>query len=196
MVVDPVGNDGVREIINAHIGHTLATLQALDVAVLRDAVDLLRHVRQHRGTVWTVGNGGSAALAAHLALGLSYNATREHGAVVRAICLCADAAAITALANDFGQREVFSQQVALHAAPQDCLFIISNSGRSDNVVQAARTARDLSIPTIAMVGSGTSPLAGVASLVLDLDAPTAAVFEDVAMVAAHAIYGYFMATPQ
>ena len=80
-----------------------------------------------------IGNGGSAAIASHMAIDFSKNGG------LPAICFN-DGAALTCLSNDFGYEEVFSQQIGFHAHKGDVLFAISSSGTSKNILKAVDAA--------------------------------------------------------
>lgn len=82
-----------------------------------------------------IGNGGSSAIASHLAIDLCKN----HG--VRAISLN-DFPAITCLSNDFGWDHVFVKQLEYHSREGDCVVCISSSGKSMNIRNAAVFARE------------------------------------------------------
>lgn len=108
-------------------------------------------VRAHQagGKVVFIGNGGSAAIASHMAVDYSKNAG------IRAVALN-DAAMVTCLANDFGFEHVFAKQMEFHATRDDVAVIISSSGRSENIQKAADAAR--TIPCAALVTfSGMDP---------------------------------------
>jgi D-sedoheptulose 7-phosphate isomerase len=96
-----------------------------------------------------VGNGGSAAVASHMAIDYSKNKG------VRATTLC-DVATLTALANDFGYDRVFSRQIAWHGRQEDVVVIISSSGRSLNIVDAADEARSRGLRAIVTL-TGMNP---------------------------------------
>ena len=83
-----------------------------------------------------VGNGGSAAIASHIAVDLSKNAG------IRATAFN-DASALTCLANDYGYEDVFRKQVLYHGARGDVLVAISSSGKSPNILRAAETANNI-----------------------------------------------------
>jgi D-sedoheptulose 7-phosphate isomerase len=82
-----------------------------------------------------IGNGGSAAIASHLAIDFSKNGG------LRSLALN-DAAALTCLSNDFGYEHVFAKQLELHARPGDLLVAISSSGQSPSILNATIIARD------------------------------------------------------
>ncbi|MEI6273256.1 MAG: SIS domain-containing protein, partial [Phycisphaerae bacterium] len=83
---------------------------AAQKARLVTAIELLTNTLKAGGTVFTCGNGGSAAEALHLAEELTgrYKINR---AALRAISLCADPTALTCIANDFGFEQVFARQL-------------------------------------------------------------------------------------
>lgn len=91
-----------------------------------------------------VGNGGSAAIAGHMAIDFSKNG-------MPATCFN-DAAALTCLGNDFGYEEVFARQIVFHARRGDLLYAISSSGRSPNILRAVEAARKIGCSVITMSG--------------------------------------------
>ncbi len=80
-----------------------------------------------------VGNGGSAAIASHMATDYSKNGG------VRALALN-DASMLTCLGNDLGYDRVFAKQIELHARRGDLVIAISSSGRSSNILNAVEAA--------------------------------------------------------
>lgn len=101
---------------------------------LRRLSESFRRAHDAGGRVWFIGNGGSAAIASHLAVDFTKNGG------VRAMAMN-DAATLTCLSNDFGYDNVFGRQLAYQATTRDGVVIISTSGRSLNILSAARTAR-------------------------------------------------------
>jgi len=80
-----------------------------------------------------VGNGGSAAIASHMATDYSKNGG------VRSLALN-DASMLTCLGNDLGYDRVFAKQIELHARKGDLVIAISSSGRSANILNAVDAA--------------------------------------------------------
>lgn len=101
--------------------------------------------------LFTCGNGGSAAQAAHLAEELTGKYSRPRPPL-RAVCLCADAAALTCIANDFGYERVFSRQLEALAGPGDALLVLSTSGQSPNVLEALDAAKRLGVQRLGLLG--------------------------------------------
>jgi len=112
------------------------------------------------GTLYFCGNGGSAADAQHLATEyvVRYSASRRP---LAAVALSTDTSILTAAANDLGYEQIFARQVEAHCGPGDLLILHSTSGKSPNLLVAARTARTRGVGTVAFLGRGGGPLASL-----------------------------------
>lgn len=97
------------------------------------------------------GNGGSAADAQHLAGELisRFNYDRPG---LPAFSLSTDTSVLTAIGNDYGYERLFARQIEAIGNEGDVLFAISTSGRSPNILNALRVARDKGLITIGMTG--------------------------------------------
>ncbi len=104
------------------------------------------------GKLLAFGNGGSAADAQHLAAELVNRFQRDRPPLP-AVALTTDTSALTAIANDFGFERVFAKQVQALARPGDVAVGISTSGRSPNVLEALRTAREAGCLCIGLTGA-------------------------------------------
>ena len=92
-----------------------------------------------------VGNGGSAAIASHMATDYSKNGG------VRSLALN-DASMLTCLGNDLGYDRVFAKQLELHARRGDLVIAISSSGRSANILNAVDAAAAAGCTIVTMSG--------------------------------------------
>ena len=100
------------------------------------------------GKVILAGNGGSAAMASHVAVDITKNAG------IRAVTFN-EYDLITTLANDFGYENWISKAIELYSNFNDLVVLISASGQSQNVINAANKSRELGLPVITF--SGMSP---------------------------------------
>jgi D-sedoheptulose 7-phosphate isomerase len=103
------------------------------------------------GTLYFCGNGGSAADAQHLATEyvVRYSAARRP---LAAVALTTDTSLLTAAGNDLGFEQIFARQIEALCRSSDLLVLHSTSGRSSNLVAAARAARTVGTPTVAFLG--------------------------------------------
>lgn len=140
------------------------------------------------GTLFFCGNGGSAADAQHLATEYVVRYMRNRRAYP-AIALTTDTSVLTAIGNDYNFDQVFERQVRGLGRPGDVFVGISTSGRSANVVQALRTARDVGVTTIGFTKAGDTPMHPLCDLVLAVPADEVALIQQIHITAAHAICG-------
>lgn len=109
------------------------------------------------------GNGGSAAIADHCAVDLTKNAgIRAHSV--------SGAAWVTCFANDFGYEQWLSETLEKIADPDDVAVLISSSGQSANIVNAAQTASGMGLDVITLSGfEGDNPLRSIGQVNLWVD---------------------------
>ena len=115
--------------------------------VVRWTAATARRAHDGGGKLMFVGNGGSATTASHMATDYNKNGN------LRTLSLN-DSSMLTCLANDYSFADVFAKQVEFHARPGDLLVAISSSGKSPNILNAARTARGLGCTILTMSGFG------------------------------------------
>ena len=110
------------------------------------------------GKVLACGNGGSAADAQHFAAEFVGRYERERPELA-AIALTTDSSVLTALANDYDYRAIFSKQVRALGGAGDVLLAISTSGNSANVLAAIEAAHEREMIVVALTGKGGGKIA-------------------------------------
>ncbi len=91
------------------------------------------------------GNGGSAAMASHCSVDLTKNAG------VRAINFN-EADLITCFANDYGYEQWTQKALEFYADDGDIVVLISSSGNSQNIVNAANYAKKRGLDLVTLSG--------------------------------------------
>jgi len=123
-------------------------------------------LRERRGTIFLVGNGASASMASHMSADLAKNA-HLHTEVF------SDVSLITAISNDLGYDQVFSEPLARRCNPCDMLVAISSSGRSPNVLAAVKVANEHGLTVVSLTAmASTNPLRRAGSINLYVPADT------------------------
>lgn len=138
------------------------------------AAELLTSTLMDGNTVFTLGNGGSAAEAQHFSAELVGRFRRQRSAYP-VLALTTDSSILTAVANDFCFADVFARQIEAFARPGDLLVAFSTSGESENAVRAATSAHLLGGSVVAMTGERESRLGEIADIVVQApsdDTPT------------------------
>ena len=136
------------------------------IRTARDAEPLLDDVRavgrvlvdafSRGGTLYTFGNGGSAADAQHFTGELIGHYKRDRRPLP-AVTLTTDATVSTCIANDYAFDDVFSRQVEALAKPGDVVAAFTTSGRSPNVVNGLTAARANGATTLLFAGGDGGP---------------------------------------
>jgi D-sedoheptulose 7-phosphate isomerase len=147
---------------------------------------LVRDALREGRTLFTCGNGGSAADALHLAeeMVCRYRCNRRP---LAAVCLNADATALTCIANDFGYEQVFARQVAGMARAGDVLVCFSTSGNSPNILAALQTAHERGVISVALLGKDGGAARSLADHALVVESETTARIQEAHTLLLHAI---------
>jgi D-sedoheptulose 7-phosphate isomerase len=123
---------------------------------IRAAGELVRDTFAAGGTLYTFGNGGSAADAQHLTGELIGHYKRDRRPLP-AVTLSTDPTSMTCIANDYAYEDVFARQVQALAKPGDLVVAFTTSGRSPNVVAGLASARAKGATTLLLAGGDGGP---------------------------------------
>lgn len=123
-----------------YIGELLKTLNHKDIAVFAES---LEEARLTNKTIFIAGNGGSASTASHMAtdLGAVMYKINKSDSPFRIQPLTDNVANITAIGNDFGYEHIFTKQLETQYREGDTLIVVSASGNSPNIIEAADFVR-------------------------------------------------------
>jgi D-sedoheptulose 7-phosphate isomerase len=167
---------------------TLDNLEADGIDTIEAAAKMIIQSITAGGIIYICGNGGSAADAQHIAAEFIGRFLKERKALP-AVALSTDTSIITAVANDYGFEDIFARQVEGLVKKNDCLWAISTSGSSPNVVKAAELAKKHGAKVLAFTGRKNSKLEKLADLCLCAEADKSFAVQEMHQVAYHIICG-------
>ena len=107
--------------------------------------ELVKNAASSEQKIIIAGNGGSAAMASHVAVDF----TKAAG--IRAINFN-EADLITCFANDYGYENWVAKAIEAYGDPGDLVILISSSGRSPNIINAASYAKQNGFPVVTLSG--------------------------------------------
>ena len=148
-------------------------VKSIDSNKLIDLAKLIRTTKLNSGKVIIVGNGGSAAIASHVAIDLTKAAN------IRSINFN-EASLLTCFSNDYGYENWVQQALDFYADKNDIIILVSSSGQSQNIINGAKKAVAMKLPLITLTGfSDDNPLNKLGDINFWVDSSTYNVVESV-----------------
>ena len=120
-------------------------LDNIDVSLIDKSVELIFECKKNNGKVYIVGNGGSSSIASHVSVDFTKVANVSSDTFNNANL-------ITCFANDYGHDNWVKEAIRAYIKNEDMLILISSSGTSDNIVNAAKYCKDNKISLITLSG--------------------------------------------
>jgi D-sedoheptulose 7-phosphate isomerase len=154
------------------------------------AGDLLAERTAAGRMVLSCGNGGSAAIANHLACDCLKGVRTGTTLKPRVHSLSTTVELMTAISNDIGYDQVFAYQLESLGEAGDVLIAISSSGSSPNILNALRAARTQHMATIALTGFAGGDALDLADVGIHVPAHNYGVVEDVHQSVMHILAQY------
>jgi D-sedoheptulose 7-phosphate isomerase len=145
-------------------------------------------------TLFIFGNGGSAALASHLACDLgkgTHNPGPSELSGVRrfkVIALTDSVPMITAWSNDSSYEDVFAEQMRNFIQAGDVAFGISASGNSPNVLKALELAKEAGATTVGITGFQGGRMKGLLDWGIVVPSENMQQIEDAHLILAHMVF--------
>jgi D-sedoheptulose 7-phosphate isomerase len=164
-------------------------LAGFDLETLAQAADIVAEHYAADKQIFTAGNGGSAATAIHFAADFGKNVAGPHDKPPRILSLCCNAATLTALGNDCGYENTFRFQLRNLMNVGDLVILISASGNSPNIIEAATFAKSGGATVLGLTGFTGGTLKELADLCLHVPCHLYELVED-----AHSFFCHAMVT--
>ncbi len=174
--------------LEAYIDRLKTTLDKISREEINGFLNLLVDALEAGRNVFTLGNGGSAATASHMAVdfnkGLSWGKARRF----RFLCLSDNLPTLTAYANDVSYEDVFVEPLKNFLESGDLVIAISGSGNSRNVIKAVEYANAHGAVTVGLTGYDGGLLKKTARHGVHIPIRDMQVTEDLHMVLDHLAY--------
>ena len=175
---------------NDYIAELQRAAASVDMAQMDRAAEALLHAYLQGNTVFSCGNGGSAAIANHLQCDHLKGVRTGTDLLPKVVSLSNNVEIMTAIANDISYDDVFSFQLESQSRSGDVLMAISSSGRSRNIVNALEWAGMNRVRTIALTGFDGGRVRELAEVALHVECHNYGVVEDMHQALMHALAQY------
>jgi D-sedoheptulose 7-phosphate isomerase len=158
------------------------------------AVDLIKASYDLGGIVCVAGNGGSASAASHFVNDLNKGVLGHHGdrkiRRFKALCLNDSTSVMTAWANDCGYDKMMSEQAKNFLDESGLIILISSSGNSDNLLEAAKVAHENGAKVLSLTAFSGGKLREVSDVNVYIPVDSYQLSEDIHVILMHVIVSY------
>jgi phosphoheptose isomerase len=175
---------------DAYLDEIARAAKTVEPTAFDRAAGILVEAYASGARLFSCGNGGSASIANHMQCDHVKGVRTTTDLRPRVLSLSANVELLTAIANDIGYENVFVYQLQSLSEPGDVLITISSSGRSPNIVQALRWARDHGLRTISVTGFEGGTARTTAEVAIHVDSTNYGVVEDLHQAIMHALAQY------
>lgn len=162
-----------------YFSHLSRAAQDLDRSALARGASLVEKTILSGGTIYSFGNGGSAAISNHLLCDFAKGMQTDTALRPKVVSLSSHVELLLAIGNDLSFEEVFQYQAATWAHPGDLLMAISSSGNSENIVRPLKWAKANGIATLALTGFDGGRAMAIADVGIHVAAENYGVVEDI-----------------
>lgn len=148
-----------KEFITNYFKKCSNLLNELDIVDdIINAKKLILKTKSNGGKLIFAGNGASASIANHASLDFTKQGK------VNSVNFN-ESAFITAFSNDYGYENWVQKAVEFYGKKEDLVILISSSGTSENIVNAAQYAKEKGINIITFTGfSESNPLKSIGDI--------------------------------
>lgn len=171
-------DNSLLEFVGSYADGLEKGLRSVDVGNLSRAIEEISAAASRGAHIYSIGNGGSAAIANHLCCDLTKGTFANGHPSIMAQSMSSNVSLITAIANDFNFENIFELQIEYYGQSNDVLIAVSSSGNSRNIINAVSAARAKGLLTIGLSGFSGGKLAEIADISLHVDVSNYGIVED------------------
>lgn len=180
----------IKECARQYLSELIRSLDVLPLDKLDEICELLIKAYNGGRRIYSMGNGGSAATAAHFVCDLVKGCGVNEKKKFKASCLCDNVPLLTAWANDVSYEAVFRSQLEQQLEKGDLVVAFTGSGNSKNILKAVEYANSIGAISVAFTGFQGGKVKGIAKYCLVVPSDNMERIEDLHLVIEHLIHMY------
>ena len=120
-------------------------LEEVDINLINQTVELINKKIKSDNKIYILGNGGSSSISSHISVDFVKSAGIKSETFNNSNL-------ITCFANDYGHENWFKEAIKAYCSKNDLIIIISSSGKSPNLVNAAKFCNENNYDLITFTG--------------------------------------------
>lgn len=184
----------MNKFVDSYLDKLAVALSRVSRDEVAKIVERLDEAEKDKGTIYIIGNGGSAATASHMANDLSAGLRLREIRNFQVVSLADNSSTCTAIANDVGFENIFYVQLKPVLKPQDVLIAISCSGNSPNIMKAVNYAKAEKVTVIGLTGFDGGELKESSDINYHVATERGeyGIVEDAHMILDHILFSYYV----
>lgn len=136
----------MKKIFNQYTNKLINLISENYLKELSMSYKLINTFKKSKNKIIFIGNGGSSAISSHISVDLSKQTN------IRATNFN-EADLITCFANDYGHDNWMKEALKVHCDKNDLVILISSSGYSKNIINAAKWCLNSGVQLITLTGN-------------------------------------------
>lgn len=144
----------IKEFSNNYFKRLGEIFNQININDLENFEKTINAARIKGNTIFVFGNGGSASTATTMANDLGFDILKKTSTkkTFKFFCLNDNTSVLTAIGNDVGYENIFLNQLKIHFKKGDIALILSASGNSKNLINAAKWIKNKKGKVLSIVG--------------------------------------------
>jgi D-sedoheptulose 7-phosphate isomerase len=179
-----------QEHIHSYLDTLRSVLNEVPTADLERVIEIFEDAYKRDAVIYICGNGGSWATAGHWVCDFSKGTNAEGRRRMRMISLGDNVPMLTAYGNDVHYNQVFSEPVLTYVRKGDVVVLLTASGNSPNILEAAAAAKKVGAVSVGLIGFGGGKLAALVDHAVTVNCREYGPVEDLHMILDHIISLY------
>lgn len=174
----------ISSLIDEHLVE-VKKLHAL-IPDIAQASEMIQTALKSNGTIFWMGNGGSAADCQHMAAEFVGRFVKERQSFA-SVALTTDSSILTAVGNDYGFDQIFARQISGLCKQNDVVVGISTSGNSTNIIRGIEAAKVKGASTIGLIGKDGGKLKQIVDVAITIPSDVTARIQECHILIGHII---------
>ena len=162
-------------------------IDLLDVNEIERIEKLFVNTIKNRGNIYIIGNGGSSSTASHYVVDFTKKLDFNELPRVNIYNLSDNISTVTAYANDISYEDIYFEQLKNKIVNSDMLIVLSASGKSKNLLKAAKYAKERKASVVSIVGNFEGEVLKFSDYKLIIDSKDYGIIEDIHLSLNHVI---------
>lgn len=181
-------NEEIKKEIEENLKLTKKLLFPETVKKISKISDLISDAIRKNKKVLLCGNGGSAADCQHWAAEMVGRFKKERKGI-NFISLTTNTSIITSVSNDYKFDFIFSRQIEAIGEKGDLLICFSTSGKSKNIIEAAKKGKEKGLKILSFTGKTPNPLSKISDITFSVPSQNTPRIQEIHTLLYHIISG-------